>query len=190
MSFILFLFRSNIHARPCIDSQEASPATFDSHFHHRDDLNHFQHNMDSHLSSLNTRVDHNDADDDDDDDMVLGDEAAAGLIENMSDDDGNISHSLNVSPTMDDGDDEGVPELVDHKPLRTPPLTPTTRQTTNGNPIDQHTTNRINENSNREDFPSISNDDPYNHNTIPTISNNYSSVKISILNDYFIEFFY
>jgi hypothetical protein len=107
----------------------------------------------------------------------------------MSDDDGNISHSLNVSPTMDDGDDEGVPELVDQKPLRTPPLTPTKRQTTNGNPIDQHTTNRINENSNR-DFPSISNDDPYNHNTIPTISNNYSSVKISILNNYFIEFFY
>jgi tetratricopeptide (TPR) repeat protein len=164
--------KSNIHARPCIDSQEASPAMFDSHFHQRDDLNQFQHNMDSHLSSLNTRVDHHD-DDDDDDEMALGDEASAGLLGNMSDDDVNVSHSLNVSPTMDDGEDDSVPELIEQKPLGTPPLT----STTNGNPINQHTTYRINQNYTQNDISSITNDDSYHHNTIPTISNNYSSIS-------------
>jgi hypothetical protein len=149
---------------------------FDPHFHHRDDSHQFQQNIDSQLSSLNHQVDN----DVDDDDMALGDEAGAGLIGNMSDDDGNISHSLNVSPTMDD-DDDGVPELVDRKPLQTPPLTPRTRQTMNSNIIDQRIAYTINENYNQKDFSSISNnqpiDDSYDNPNISTISNNYSSYK-------------
>jgi hypothetical protein len=140
---------------------------FDSHFHHRDEPNQFHHNMDSHLSSLHTQADHHN--DDEDDEMALGDEVSAGLLGNMSDDDGNNSHSLNVSPTMDDGDDDSVPELVDTKPLQTPPLTPTT----NGNSINQHT-------NHRGDFSSITNDDSYDRINIPTVTNNYSSVKISM----------
>jgi hypothetical protein len=131
--------------------------------------------MDSQLSSLNNRVDDND--DDDDDDMALGDEAGAGLLGNMSDDDGNLSHSLNVSPTMDD-DDDGVPELVDNKPLRTPPLTLTTKRTITSNIIDQHIAYTVHDNYNRKDFAPT--DDLDDQNNIPTISNNYSSVKISI----------
>jgi hypothetical protein len=157
---------------------------FDHHFHHRDDLNQFQHNMDSHLSSINPGVHDNDGDDDDDDvdDMALGDEASAGLLGNMSDDDGNISHSLNVSPTMDDGDDDIVPELIDQKPLRTSPLTSTTKQitNTNTNTINQHIPYRINNSYNQDHFSSITNDDSYDQHNIPTISNNYSSVRIFI----------
>jgi len=146
---------------------------FDHHFHHRDDTNHFQQNIHTQLSSLNAEPD------DDDDGMALGDEASAGLIENMSDDDNNISHSLNVSPTMDDDDD--APELIDHKPLQTPPLISPTKQTINSNPIDQTITYTKNENYNRKDFSAISNNQPnddfndlYDNNHV---SNNYSSSK-------------
>jgi len=162
---------------------------FDPHFHHRDDINQFHQNVDTQLSSLNARVDN----DDDDDDMALGDEAGAGLIGNMSDDDGNASHSLNVSPTMDD-DDDGAPELVDHKPLRTPPLTPTIRQTINSNTIDQSIAYTVNENYNQNDFSSISNNQPNddlhnNNNNIPTISNNYSSYKQIPVNIFHLNFY-
>ena len=147
---------------------------FDSHFHQRDDPSQFQ-NIDPHVFSLHSRVDDHNYDNDDDE-MALGDEVSAGLMGNMSDDDGNNSHSLNVSPTVDDGEDDNVPELIETKPLQTPPLTPTT----NGNPINQHTNYRANENYNRGDFSAITNDDSYDRVTLPTVTNNYSSVRISI----------
>lgn len=108
--------------------------------------------------------------------MALGDEAAADLLGNMSDDDGNVSRSLNVSPTMDDDDDE-PPELVDHKPLLTRP----TKQIINSNTIDRSIAYTINETYNPKDFSPIStnqpNDDLYDNNNIPTMPNNYSSYK-------------
>jgi len=152
---------------------------FDHHLDHRDDINQFGQNTFFQLPSLNARDD----DDDDDDDMALGDEAGAGLLGNMSDDDGNISHSLNVSPTMDD-DDDGAPELVDHKPLQTPPLTPTTRPTMISNKIDQRIAYTMNENDNEKEFSSISNGNSYDNNNLPTISNNYSSYKQNSSNSF------
>lgn len=143
------------HNRPCIDSQEASPATFDSHLHHRDDINQ--------LSSVPARTDH---DDDDDDEMDLGDEAS-GFIGNMSDDDGNHPHSMNVSPTMEDDNDDSAPELVDHKPLRTPPVTPPSKFLRTSNSIDHQTGYRFTGLNDRQD--------------IPTVSNNYSSVGRIVL---------
>ncbi|CAF0937621.1 unnamed protein product [Adineta ricciae] len=53
---------------------------------------------------------------DDDDDMALGFEAGIGISTNISDEDGR------VSPQMDD--DSDVPELINQKPLYTPPTTP------------------------------------------------------------------
>ncbi len=158
-------FRANIHARPCIESQEGSPATFDHHFHHHDDINQFRPHTDSHLTSLTSRLPGHE--DDDDDDMDLGDEAGAGLLGNMSDEDGNMSPSLNVSPTNEDEED-GAPELVDQKALQTPPLTPTTtaRITMANNIIDQSIAYSINEHDH---------DDHQNH--LPTISNTFSSYK-------------
>lgn len=172
----MLLFRTINHARPCIDSQDASPAMFDHHFHHRDDVNEFHTNIHTHLSSLNTE-----ADEDDDDDMELGDEAGADLLGNMSDDDGNVSHNLNVSPTMDDDDDE-APELIDSKPLRTPPLTPPARQIRNSNTIDRSTAYTINETYNPKHFSSHQqNVDLYGNTNIPTVSNNYSSSKQNLV---------
>jgi len=109
--------------------------------------------------------------------MALGDEAAGDLLGTMSDDeDGNVSPNLNVSPTMDDDDDE-PPELVDHKPLLTRP----TKQILNSNIIDRSIAYTINETYNTKDFSPISsnqpNDDLYDNNNIPTIPNNYSSYK-------------
>ncbi|CAF1187969.1 unnamed protein product [Adineta steineri] len=151
--------KSYNHARPCIDSQEASPALFDHHFHHRDDINQFQQNVHSQLSSLNHETE------DDDDDMALGDEAGGDILGNMSDDDGNVSHSLNVSPTMDDDDDNNndeVPALVDQNSL----------PTTNSNTTDRNMTYTMNETYNGQDFMPIT-----NKSSIPTISNNYSLNK-------------
>lgn len=172
---LLRLSRSTIHARPCIDSQEASPAMFDSHLHHRDDLNQFHQNMNSQLSALHTRPGHDN--DDDDDEMALGDEAS-GLIGNMSDDDGNNSHSMNVSPTMEDDNDDAIPELVDQKTLRTPPLTPTTKPTKITGSADNRSGYQFMDTDPRPNFSTIENDDSYNRPNIPTVSNNYSSVGI------------
>jgi hypothetical protein len=176
---MFFLSRPNIHARPCIDSQEASPAMFDHHFHHRDDTNQFQQNVHTQLSSLTPGADN---EEDDDDGMALGDEAGAGFIGNMSDDDNNVSHSLNVSPTMDDDD---PPDLIEHKSLQTPPLTSPIKQILNSHTIDRSIAYTMNENPNPKQFssvflpPNISNDDDdnndlYDNNHIP---NNYSSTK-------------
>ena len=138
---------------------------FDSHFHHRDDLNPFHHNIDTHLSTLHSRDDQHDVDDDDD--MALGDEAGAGLLGNMSDDDGNISRSLNVSPTMEDDDDEDTaPELIDHKQFRTPPLTPPNKQT-------------MNKIYHQEEFSSRSNDDLHNQNNRSTITNSQQTSSLT-----------
>ena len=172
---LIRLSRPINHARPCIDSQEASPAMFDSHFHPRDDMNQFHQNMNSQLSSLHTRADRDD--NDDDDEMALGDEAS-GLIGNMSDDDGNNSHSMNVSPTMEDDNDDAIPELVDQKTLRTPPLTPTTKPTRITGSADNHSGYRFMGTDHRPNFSSIENDDSYDRPNIPTVSNNYSSVGL------------
>ncbi|CAF0950852.1 unnamed protein product [Rotaria sordida] len=166
--------KSNIHSRPCIDPDEASPTMFDNHFQHCDNINQFQQNIHSQISSLDTGAIDND---DDDDDMALGDEASAGFTGNMSDDDGHISHNLNVSPTMDDDD---PPELIDQKPLRTPPLTPPTKQIITSSTIDETTIYTINDNNNRKEFSAISNDDYndlYDNNNTTTVSTTYSSYK-------------
>lgn len=139
---------------------------FDPHFHHRDDMNQFHQNVDTQLSSLNDRIDN---DDDDDDGMVLGDEAGAGILGNMSDEEGNLSPNLNVSPTIDDDDDDdGAPELVDQKPLQTPPLTPTTRQTLNSNIIDQRIAYPMNNiyHQNDDSYSNTTNNSPSKQNTV------------------------
>ncbi|CAF2993598.1 unnamed protein product [Rotaria socialis] len=56
----------------------------------------------------------------DDDDMALGDEAGGGLAENPSDEEGHVSRSINVSPTVDD--DSDMQGFIDPKPLETPPM--------------------------------------------------------------------
>ncbi|CAF3435057.1 unnamed protein product [Rotaria sp. Silwood1] len=166
--------RSNMHSRPCIDPEDASPAMSDNHFQHCDDINQYQQNIHSQISSLNAGAGLND----DDDDMALGDEASADFTGNMSDDDGHISPSLNVSPTMDD-DDNDVPALIEHKPLRTPPLTPT-KQTIIRSTIDENIVYTMNDNNNREQFSTISNidhTDLYDNNNITTVSSKYSSYE-------------
>ncbi|CAF0818380.1 unnamed protein product [Adineta ricciae] len=77
-------------------SQSSSPVLFED-----PDVDQFQ------TSTIN---------DDDDDDMALGFEAGIGISTNISDEDGR------VSPQMDD--DSDVPELINQKPLYTPPNTP------------------------------------------------------------------
>ena len=158
---------------------------FDNHF---DQYNEFQNNVHAQFISHGVRVTNNVDDDDDegdndnDDDIALGAEASAGFLENMSDDndDRHNSHSLNVSPTMNDDD---VPELIGQKSLQTPPLTPPTQQTANSK---QSVLYKINDNCNNQAgfstaFRRQQNDDYddlYDDNrTIPTISNNYSFHK-------------
>lgn len=103
-------------------------------------MNQFQQNVRSQLASLDARP----ADDpEDDDDMVLGDEAGAGFAATMSDDDGHASHSLNVSPTIDDDDEP--PQLIDQKILGGPSAKPT-----------HHISNDVHD---RKTFSAISNDD-------------------------------
>jgi hypothetical protein len=63
--------------------------------------------FDQHNSSSN--------DGDDEDDMALGDEAGAGLVENLSEAEGHGSRSINVSPTIDEDSDRQ--ELLNPKPL-------------------------------------------------------------------------
>ena len=123
----------------------------------------FQHDVQYQLSSLDaepdTRLDEgNDADnDDDDDDMQLGDEADVGLSEHMSDDDGHVSHSFNVSPTPEDDDNE-PPELIDQKPLTTPPFSADTPPTHYREPLDLRQGYQVNHTYNRSDVAARSND--------------------------------
>jgi hypothetical protein len=131
----------------------------DHYLHHPDDMNRFQHDVQYQLSSLDPEVDAhqddgNDADNDDDDDMQLGDEADAGLSEHMSDDDGHVSHSFNVSPTAEDDDNE-PPELIDQKPLTTPPFSPPTNYR---EPLDLRQGYQVNNTYNRTDFSAVSNE--------------------------------
>ena len=70
----------------------------------------------NHLSSLNEN--------NNDDDIALGDEAGGDLL---SDEDGHISRSINVSPHIDD--DSDLPELLTRKSLETPPSTPSNKRT-------------------------------------------------------------
>jgi len=100
--------------------------------------------------------------DDEDDDMALGDEAAGGVVENISDEDGHVSRSINVSPNMDD--DADIPELITQKSLQTPPLTPKT------NIIDQSIAS-INENNSRHNS--------YNYDPHDRPSINFASIKLN-----------
>ena len=166
---------------------------FDHHFHHReDDTNQFHQNIHTQLSAINPEVD----DDDDYDEMALGAEAGAGLLGNMSDDDNNVSHSLNVSPTMEDDD---PPELIDHKPLQTPPFISPTKQAINSTTIDQTIANTMRENHNQNQFLPIPNNqsnddyqDLYDNNHLttdyPSMKQNSVSINISIF--IFIEPFF
>jgi hypothetical protein len=183
---LLFNLRSNIHARPGIDSQEASPAMFDHHFHHRDDMNQFQPDMQYQIASLDAEVDSNN-NNDDDDDMALGDEAGVDLVGNMSDDDGggNVSPGLNDSPTMDV--DDNPPELIEH----TPPII----QTNNTNRIDHSIA--LGDTHNQKKFTTISSNqsnDEFsssygtNNNNVPIVSNNYSSRQQNTVSDSILVF--
>ncbi|CAF3328850.1 unnamed protein product [Rotaria socialis] len=173
--------QTNVHERPCIGSEDASPALFDDHFQNCEDLNQFHVNMHTQLEPLDTEAIGGGGGgdgDDDDDDMPLGDEAGDGFPGTMSDDDGHVSHSLNVSPTMDDDDD--VPELIDQKTLETPPLTSPLKQTTISNTNNDNCVYTTADASNRRQFSAISNDDYndlYDNNNRSTISNSYPSYK-------------
>ncbi len=105
--------------------------------------------------------------DDDDDDMALGDEAGGDLHENISDEEGQVSRSINVSPNMDD--DADIPELITQKSLQTPPLTPKT------NIIDQSIAS-INENNSRHNSYNY---DPYKRQAINVSSINLDTVCVS-----------
>ena len=173
------------HSRPGIDSTEASPARFDQHFQHRDDLHQSQSNLQFQMSSLSDPADvsNDPMDENNDDNMELGDEAAVGLMGNMSDDDGHISHSLNVSPTMDDDDDDvdsnDPPALVDHQISRTPPPYEAN---------DTHLLNPANDTYNKKDFAGLS-DKRHDYNdlydlptldTVPVSSDGLSRERITV----------
>jgi len=116
---------------------------------------------------------------DDDEDMALGDEAGVGLAENLSDEEGHISRSIDVSPTMDDDCD--APELIKQKPLQTPPITPLSKQ---NSLIDQSIAFTINGDNKRNSLSTISHpqtDDDTNKlfdtYDMPRISNDFSTNK-------------
>lgn len=134
----------------------------DHYLHQPDEMKRFQDDVRYQLSSLDAEPDTrqgegNDADNDDDDDMQLGDEADAGLSEHMSDDDGHVSHSFNVSPTPEDDDNE-PPELIDQKPLTTPPFSPDTPPTQYREPLDLRRGYQVNHTYNRSDVAARSTD--------------------------------
>jgi hypothetical protein len=173
VDFYRFSSRLVSHARPCIDSREVSPATFDHYLDDRDGYNQFQRGLQHQLSSLNVETDvimcerlHTDeniavADDDDDDDLALGDEASAGLLENMSDDDGHVSHNFNVSPTIDDDDDDDdddTSESAGHKRLRTPPSTSPSRLIKHRGMLDHTMIHPLNHNYDQNQFSHQSHD--------------------------------
>ncbi|CAF1273581.1 unnamed protein product [Adineta ricciae] len=175
--------KTNSHAQPCIDSQEASPAMFDHHFQHRDDIHQFQESVHSQLSSFHAE----DGDDNDnDDDMELGDEAGANALENMSDDDRRDGHSLNVSPTMEDDD---IPELIGEESIEIQSSASSSRQRQNSNTIDRNIPFSSIDTFHRDEFSAIANDDHAstlsnkNHSTYKRISENRSSSTLTSQND-------
>jgi len=133
---------------------------YDSHFHHRDDHDELPNALSSHLNARlanRNEDDDNDDDDDDDDDVPLGGEASGGLIETMSDDDVNGSRSLNVSSTSEGDDDNNdvAPELVNQKPLQTPPITPIKRQISHQDSIDQRISYGRNDHSSTKSYDDL-----------------------------------
>jgi hypothetical protein len=106
--------------------------------------------------------------DDEDDDMALGDEAAGGVVENLSDEDGHVSRSINVSPSVDEDSD------TQEKPLT--------------NSIDHNKQNHINdddEENDSDDHPNSKNYSSYNKQN--TLRNNMqnSSINDAISNSNF-----
>jgi hypothetical protein len=102
---------------------------------------------------------------DDEDDMALGDEAAGGVPDNLSDED---TRSVNVSPNMHENYD--TPELIRQKPLQTPPLTPSKRSNMKNDFIHQP----IIENNTQNPSTNFSYDQIFNNSSR---SNNSSSYK-------------
>jgi hypothetical protein len=145
----------NILERQNISSNPDSPYIFNGH-----NIDQFQ------ISSSH----------DDDEDMALGDEAGVGLAENLSDEEGHISRSIDVSPTMDD--DYDAPELIKQKPLQTPPITPLSKQ---NSLIDQSIGLTIDGDNKQNSLSTISTDDDtnnlYDNYNTPRISNDFSRNK-------------
>ncbi|CAF3784793.1 unnamed protein product [Rotaria sordida] len=149
-----------------LNSENISPSTFD-----HQNVNQFQ------LSSLN------DDDGDDDDGMALGDEAGTDLTGNLSDEEGHIARSANVSPTNDN--DSDTPESNVQRPAETTSV----RQNMKNNLIDQSIAfGMYDDNNNKrnnistayrhqisDDYDDLY-DKPTNHN-LPTISKNSPSYK-------------
>ncbi|CAF3746768.1 unnamed protein product [Rotaria sordida] len=149
-----------------LNSENISPSTFD-----HQNVNQFQ------LSSLN------DDDGDDDDGMALGDEAGTDLTGNLSDEEGHIARSANVSPTNDN--DSDTPESNVQRPVETTSV----RQNMKNNLIDQSIAfGMYDDNNNKrnnistayrhqisDDYDDLY-DKPTNHN-LPTISKNSPSYK-------------
>ncbi|CAF3097831.1 unnamed protein product [Rotaria sp. Silwood2] len=145
----------NMHSD--LNSRNLFSTTFDYH-----NINQFQ------MSSLH----------DDEDDMALGDEASGGLVVNISDDEGHVVRSANVSPTNDD--DSDVPELSDQKPLDEISIG-------QNNKIDQSIAFAMHENNKQDNVStkyhhqtSDDYDDLYDrqiNRNIPTLSQNSSSYK-------------
>ncbi len=103
--------------------------------------------------------------DDDEDEMALGDEAGAGLVGNLSDEEGHIVRSLNVSPTMDE-EDSDTQELLIQKPLEL------SEKTTNI--IDHNIAFQINEN-NQQNHQINDNDNDDDTNDLYDYHNNKNS---------------
>ena len=118
---------NSVHARPCIGSHEASPALYDQYLDRHEDTTAYNENIQHQFTSLEGAT--GDAEQrhdayEDEDDMPLGDEAGSGLLDNMSDDEVNMSRNFNVSPTaVGDDDDDRIPQLVEQNSMQiSPPI--------------------------------------------------------------------
>ena len=158
----------------------------DHYLHHQEDMNRFQQDIQYQLSSLDAEADtqqdpSNDVDNDDEDDMQLGDEADVGLSEHMSDDDGHVSNIFNVSPPAEE-DDNDVPELIDQKPLSTPPFSPNTPPAQHREPLDLRLPYQVNNTYNQGYFPTRSGDHHmHDDRPLPTTSTSYASPQQRIV---------
>lgn len=121
-------------------------------------------------------------DDDDDEIMALGDEAMNSLLPAVSDDDEQLVRDNNVSPIMDHV--SNVPELINQKPLRTPPATPSLMTTNPTYENDDYPTNNNNRHNTSSSYYSTqyqSNyDDVYDNYHSPAISNMHTVSIVSL----------
>jgi len=105
---------------------------------------------------------------DDEDDMALGDEASPHLVRNLSDEEDHVSHSINVSPTIDE--DSDTQELITQKSLPTS--------------IDQNTKpTQSHHEINNDDENDLYDYHNYSSNKQNLIKNNNNNNSISSMND-------